>query len=77
MIALLTLTNEEVYAIFAVISLLITYYVREAPRLWQMTDWVAASTVFPLAIAEGHIFISSQAIFVTASYARKVEKDIW
>lgn len=28
MIALLTLTNEEVYAIFAVISLLITYYVR-------------------------------------------------
>lgn len=38
MIALLTVTNEEVYAIFAVISLLITYYVRETPRLWQMTD---------------------------------------
>lgn len=75
MIALLTLTDEEVYAIFAVILLLIIYYLRETPCLWEMTDRVAASTIFPLAIAEGHIFISSQAIFVTASYGRKLEKD--
>lgn len=38
MIALLTLTNEEVYAIFALIFLLTIYSLRETPRLWQMTD---------------------------------------
>lgn len=41
---------------------------------WQI-EWLPV--LFPLAIAEGHIFISSQAIFVTASYARKLVKDIW
>lgn len=56
MIALFTLTNEEIYAILAVISLLIIYYVRETPRLWQMTDWVAASTLSSGHCWRAHIY---------------------